>query len=271
MALSEAGADLYRPRRNAGTDAKPRWIRAPKDELKHIQRRILRSVLSDIPAHHAAYAAKGRGGTVGAASEHLGRDHLLYLDLSNFFPSVSPRQVFERLVEIGVQEGTASILTGLVTVDDQLPQGAPTSPAVADLVLYPMDARIDGLARQEGWSFTRYVDDIAVSGSQTIGTFGRRQITKIVESEGWALNDKGDVFGPQERKRILGLTVGACLSVPAEYRNRVRSTLRLVASGKKELTPAEVKSLRGKIAWIFAIHPHQGRRLRLMLDDVVSD
>lgn len=268
MSLSQAGTQAYRPTFNQGTDAKPRWIRPPRDELKRVQRQLLRSFFPDIPPHDASFAAKRRGGAVGAANQHVSHPWLLHLDLSKFFPSVAPSRVLERLRVIGVREDTANLLTDLVTVAGELPQGAPTSPAVADLVLFPMDSRIAVLATQHGWSYTRYVDDIALSGGESVGTFGRRMVMKIVAEEGWVVNDKGGLFGPADGKKILGLTIGSRVGVPAKYRQRIRSRLRLASAGKISLTASEIESIRGQVARIFAINPQQGRRLRLFVDAV---
>lgn len=271
LGLAEAGRSAYKPTVNRGTERKPRWIREPKAELKEVQRRLLRRVFSDIPAHPASFSAPGRGGTVRAATQHVSRPYLLHLDLSGFFPSVAPRRVFERLMEVGLREDTASILTGLVTVDDQLPQGAPTSPAVSDIMLFPMDSRVAPLAASQGASYTRYVDDIAVSGGRKIETFIRRMLEKIVAQEGWLLNEKGGLFGPEERKEVLGLGVGTSgVSVPKMVRSQTRSRLRLAAEGRIKLTEAELRSLRGKIAWIFSHHPSQGRKLRLLWEAASS-
>ena len=266
--LAEAGPEAYKPTWNQGTEAKPRWIREPHDELKRVQRRLLRSIFVDVPPHPAAFAAAGRGGTVAAAESHVSQDYLLHLDLSSFFPSVSPRRVFERLIKVGFQEGVASLVTGLTTVADQLPQGAPSSPAIADLVLFPMDARIHGLCELEGWTYTRYVDDIAVSGSSRVVSYGRRILTRIIEDEGWALNEKGGPAGPDRRKEMLGLTVGSRVSVPREVRSSIRSLLRLAEAGRVELSAGELNRVRGRLAWIFAVNPRQGRKLRLLLERI---
>lgn len=227
-------------------------------------------MLSDIPAHSAAFAARGRGGSPRAASAHLDQRYLLHLDLSAFFPSVSRARVLERLRQVELRDKTARLLTDLVIVENELPQGAPSSPAVADLVLYPMDRRISRLADGHGWKYTRYVDDLGVSGPKSVEQFGSRLICKIVSEEGWAINKKGGLFGPHDRKQILGLTVNSRLGVPAAYRSQIRKTLLLAGSGCLELDAATRKSLHGKIAWIFSVNPLQGRRLRLLLSQVIE-
>ena len=271
LALIEAGSAAYMPKFNKGSEFKPRWIRPPRAELKDVQKRILKLVLQDIPPHVSTYSARGRGGVLQAASEHLGNRYLLHADIRTFFPSVSPVCVLKRLMTIPMREDVASLITGLVTVDGQLPQGAPTSPAIGEIVLFPLDCRIASFATQNSLVYTRYMDDIAVSGGAKIQSFAQRMVTNMVSDEGWQLNDKGGVYGPEMRKEILGVNVGHKLSVSAIYRSQIRSILRLASSGKIILSRGELSSIRGKIAWIFAVNPQQGHRLRLLLDTVPNN
>ena len=271
LALAEAGSAAYMPKFNGGSEFKPRWIRPPRSELKDVQKRILRLVLQDIPPHAATCSARGRGGVLQAASKHIGNPYLLHADIRTFFPSVSPVRVLSRLMTIPMKEDVASLITGLVTVDGQLPQGAPTSSAIGDLVLFPLDCRIAKFAKINSLVYTRYMDDIAVSGGAKVKSFAQRMVTKMVSDDGWRLNDKGDVFGPERRKEILGVIVGHKLSVPAIYRSKIRSILKLASVGKITLSPSELSSIRGKIAWIFAVNPQQGHRLRLLLDTVPNN
>jgi RNA-directed DNA polymerase len=175
-----------------------RLIEAPKPRLKELQRRILSGILSRVPPHPAAHGfIQGRSIKTFTAP-HVGQHVVLRMDLRHFFPSFRAARIQTVFRTMGYPEPVADLLGGICTnctpretwarygnVGDydcrfqarilycrsHLPQGAPTSPAVANLCSYRADCRLAGLARSVGAQFTRYADDLAFSGDKD---FGRR-------------------------------------------------------------------------------------------------
>ena len=152
-----------------------RIIEAPKRELKELQRWILREILEKIPPHPAAYGfVKGRS-IAGFVAPHVGRRAVLKMDLRDFFPSIPGARIQAVFRTLGYPETVADLLGGICTnavrgdVPDiyrrpHLPQGAPTSPALANVCAYRLDCRLAGLAKAVGGEYTRYADDLAFSG-----------------------------------------------------------------------------------------------------------
>jgi len=189
---------------------------------------------------------------------------MIRLDLSNFFPSVSEETVRGSLALLGASEQVANTLVRLVTLPEGLPQGAPTSVAVADMVLFPLDVRLDGMAKKHGFTYSRYVDDLTVSGGQRVRGF-ERLTRRIVTDMGWKLNDKGGFVGRGERHDLLGAVVNDKPNVSREYFGEVRSYLRLVAKGHERPDERAFRSLESKVMWILSLNPNRERVLHPLL------
>jgi RNA-directed DNA polymerase len=172
-----------------------RMIEAPKPTLKELQRRLLAEILNKIPAHPASHGfLRGRSIRTYVAP-HVGRRVILKMDLQDFFPTITGARIQTVFRTMGYPESVADLLGGICTnavprdawsevaggVDSlqlaearrlysrpHLPQGAPTSPALANLCAYRVDCRLTGLARSAGAEYTRYADDLAFSGNNDL-------------------------------------------------------------------------------------------------------
>ena len=176
----------------------PRVLEAPKARLKEIQRWILHEILVHVPPHDAAQGFT-RGRSVAThARRHSGQAVVLRLDLKDFFASISAGRVFGIFRTLGYNRSVAHVLTGLCTntvpqavwqavphatdpaliqprfwlgrvlATPHLPQGAPTSPALANLAAFRLDRRLTGLATSATLAFSRYADDLTFSGSMRL-------------------------------------------------------------------------------------------------------
>ena len=194
---------------------------------------------------------------------------MLRLDISNFFPSVRESEVEEGLVRLGACEQLANALVRLVTLPEMLPQGAPTSVAIADIVLFPLDVRLAGLARKHGFTYSRYVDDITLSGGTRLRRFERRTRNIVTES-GWELNEKGGFVGPGERHGLLGAVVNAKPNVTREYFDEVRSHLRRVTQDQQRPQEEDLRKLASRVEWIISVNPDRERTLRRLLAEALA-
>jgi hypothetical protein len=194
---------------------------------------------------------------------------MLRLDISNFFPSVRECTVKEGFVRLGAHERLANTLTRLVTLPDGLPQGAPTSVAVADIVLFPLDARLAGMAERNGFTYSRYVDDITVSGGTRLARL-ERLTRRIVADAGWELNEKGGLVGPDQRHSLLGAVVNAKPNVAREYVREVRSYLRRLVKGQDRPDEEDLRKLESKVNWIVSVNPDRERTLRPLLASAIE-
>ena len=147
-------------------NGKKRWIDAPQEELKAIQTAILYKFLYRFRPHGAAVGFRKNYGVETGAKKHLGNRVVMCMDLSNFFHSINYNTVIREITYLGnklakrekdfkFSTNAAVILTELVTFKHRLPQGAPTSPALANLIAMPMDIELKTLSRLEDLTYTR--------------------------------------------------------------------------------------------------------------------
>jgi RNA-directed DNA polymerase len=248
---------------------KQRRLLVPNWNLKLVQIRLRLNLFRHLPPHEAAYAVRGRG-AVRAATVHVGRRWFYHRDIKDFYPSVSGACVRERLIELDAAVSIANLLAGLLTVHNQLPQGAPTSPVLGEIALRRMDTRITGLLHDHGLVYTRYADDITVSGGRHLADRFASKLDQIIAECGWTINGKGGIFGPDERHEMLGLKVNHKLAVSDELFERAKYTVRLARKGVIELDEAQLHSLSGTIDWITVVDPMAGQRLRRELNTINS-
>ncbi|MDR6495531.1 hypothetical protein J2797_005453 [Paraburkholderia terricola] len=174
-------------------DGRCRIIEIPKSRLRELQRKVLHGLLDRIPAHDAVHGFRRGRNTVTFAAPHAGKAVVIRFDLTDFFASVHAGRVYSAIHALGYPLEVARALTALCTnrvpsgrllapdvrdrIDWQerqryrnrhLPQGAPTSPALANLCAFRLDLRLAGLARSVGASYTRYADDLAFSGGDDL-------------------------------------------------------------------------------------------------------
>ena len=263
-----------------------RLLEAPKPRLKALQRRVLREILSVVPVHDAAHGfVPGRSARSHAAS-HTGRDVVLRLDLEDFFASVTAGRVFAIFRTAGYPETVAHTLTGLCTnvvpqsIGEQggtfrlrrrlatphLPQGAPTSPTLANLAAHGLDRRLAALAATFEATYTRYADDLVISGSHGIAGL-RAAVAEIAREEGFRVNaDKTRLMTSAGRQSTCGVVVNRRPNVPRDEYDRLKAILHNAAlDGPGALTRAH---LEGRIAWVEFLNPARGARLRERLEGI---
>ncbi|MDP3275817.1 MAG: reverse transcriptase family protein [Deltaproteobacteria bacterium] len=217
-----------------------RTICAPRAPLKRIQRAILQQFLSIVPSHPAAHGFVKKRSVVSNAAPHVGAGLVIKLDLVDFFPSVTFRRVCGTLSYLGMGDSAAWALAALIThratlpsgeaiEPGVLPQGAPTSPAMTNIICRRMDTRLDALTRKYGGTYTRYADDLtfsfASSPDKGIGRF-LWWVDSIIQQEGFTQNTvKRRVLRRSNQQRVTGVVVNHSLSVPRESRRRFRAVL----------------------------------------------
>lgn len=192
------------------------------------------------PSEHAMGFAEGRSVADNAAA-HCGQNYVYNVDLKDFFPSIAQARVWKRLQlpPLSLRQPVANVLAGLCAIKEGsgaeasyvLPQGAPTSPIVTNMVCDRLDRRLAGLARRFGVRFTRYADDITFSSMHNVyhrdGEFCR-ELRRIVEGQGFALNEgKTRLQKRGGRQEVTGLVVNERPNVPRRYLREVRGLLHI--------------------------------------------
>ena len=259
-----------------------RLLEIPKRRLRAVQRQML-SWLSAVPPHASARGFRPGASPYAHAQAHVGRRWVVRVDLADFFVRVRAARVRRVFLGLGFSRGVARILTGLTTtrplrLDDasaveralyatrHLPQGAPTSPVLANLAAWPLDVRLDSLARSLGLTYTRYADDLVLSGRWAHPDLGA-QMGATAHEEGFVVNHrKTRRMGAGRRQRVGGLIVNASVGAARADYDRLRAILHRCAKNgpvaeNREGVADFRAHLRGRIEWIGAGRPHRHRKL----------
>ena len=270
-----------------------RLIEEPKPFLKKLQRRLLHSLLDAVPPHAAAHGFRKGRSCIGAAAAHAGEAMVACFDLADFFPTFGFARVYGLFRSLGYPAAVARDLAGLCTAltppdilrgtpglaggpltNRHLPQGAPTSPALANLMAFGLDSRLAGLARSLGARYTRYADDLTFSGDARIAPILSRVVPEIAAEEGFRLNPAKTRLQPAAQRQVVtGLTVNARVNIARPEYDRLKATLHHLANpaDPRRADPAFLSSLHGRIGWVEQVNPHRGARLRLALATLALD
>ncbi len=261
VARRVAAGGMYSERTLPREGASPRTISAPVPLLKLMQRRLLRRVLEQIDVHDAAHGfVRGRS-VFSAAAAHAGQRVVACLDLRDFFGTITFARAVGFFKACGLTGKTAFLLGGLCCYKGRLPQGAPTSPMLANLICRRLDARLYGLAVKHGFAYTRYADDLIFSGPDRLVGF-LPIVRKIVEDEGFRpAEEKTRVMRSGSRQKVLGLNVNTRVSVPKRVRRLVRAMVHRQAQAAVP-DAGMTAFLAGHLAFMMPAHPAQTQRLR---------
>lgn len=251
--IARAAPTLYRTRFELKPTGGFRRIQAPHAALKQLQRRLLRWIESRANWHPAATAGVPRASQRKNALPHQRQYMLATEDVADFFPSINAHRVKRVLEKCGMQPEVAALVRTLTTRHEALPQGAPTSSLIANLVLRGMDERIDRWARRRGLRYTRYVDDITVSGDHDFED-QLPQLWEIVTGARFALRpDKRTCLGPEgEHVVTKTISVEKGLRISTGYESRIaevwtRSERLIAQAGGRSAAQRMTARLRGMI------------------------
>lgn len=289
-----------------------RQIWSPVPRLKHAQRWLLDNVLTPLPIHGAAHGFVLGQSIATNAQVHTNSQLIIKMDIKDFFPSINWRRVKGVFRQAGYAEQIATLLAMLCTEAPRqivkqghanlyvalgeccLPQGAPTSPALTNIICLNLDRRLTGLADKHGLRYSRYADDLTFSlpnqpkkttkkdsseqasakqnddnqntdnqNSALIATL-IGSVAKILQEEGFAIHpNKTRVFHQAGSQRVTGLVVNGEGEprVPRRIKRRLRATIHNLQQGKPLRTGESFATLRGYAAWIAMTEPDVGKTL----------
>ncbi|MGB8534799.1 MAG: reverse transcriptase family protein [Acidobacteriaceae bacterium] len=304
----QARLEHYHYRMLAKPTGSIRLIETPKPRLKNLQRRILGAILDNVPSHPAVHGFVKGHSIQTFAAPHVGKRVVLRMDLENFFPTFPGARVQSFFRTLGYPEPVADLLGGIATncvprrawsemikqsgfaLDPQelwhvramyarphLPQGAPTSPSLANLCSYRLDCRLGGLAQSAGAAYTRYADDLAFSGGEKFEYSAERFATQaavILLEEGFTVHHrKTRIMRPSVRQHLAGLVTNERLNVRRSDFDRLKAILTNCVrhgsdSQNREAHPYFREHLVGRIGFMESINKEKGRRLRAIFDQI---
>lgn len=203
-----------------------RYLSEPSKTLKRIQKNILKNILEERRISCYAKAYKKETSLVHNAISHIDKNVIVKLDIKNFFDNITFNKVYESCFnEVLYPKKLGMLLTNLCVYNNALPQGAPTSGYISNLVLRNFDEHIGRYCDEKNISYTRYSDDMTFSGdfnpSEIIG-----YVNSCLFNEGFKLNkDKIKVVRKNIRQQVTGVVVNEKLSIRKSYKRKIRQEI----------------------------------------------
>ncbi|MEG3975504.1 reverse transcriptase domain-containing protein [Microcoleus sp. herbarium8] len=273
-----------------------RKISAPTHLLKKTQKWILEKILENIQLHDAAHGFRLKHSIVTNAEHHVGKEVIINIDLKDFFPSISYTRVKGLFKSFGYSE-TASTIFGLICTEPKikeielngktefllswteryLPQGAPTSPAITNVLCHRLDRRLHSMAKQYGFDYTRYADDLtfSASGESLRNICNIFQNTRfIVEQEDFEINEqKTRVIRRYQQQEVTGIVVNEKLNVSREKLKNFRAVLYQIEKDGLEghnwgQSEDIIASIEGFANFVSMVNPEKGAKFKEQIDRI---
>jgi RNA-directed DNA polymerase len=284
--------------------AQPREIMAPEKELKSIQKWIANQILDKVPVSEACKGFRKDISILHNAKPHEKPLLLLKVDLLKYFDTITEKRVYGLFKMLGYHPNLAVDLARLCTARHRrnywdriqanpqeakvlqrliqakpriLPQGASTSPTIANLMAWKLDKRFLGMKAKNNFNYTRYADDLTFSiNSKDVKLPSKEIIKSIIEEEGFYLNEKKlRYLKPGMKQHVTGLTVTHGVFVPKAFRKKVQQHIYYAKKygpldhmkkweekeGRRKNHYGFQDWLHGNIAYIYSIQPNLGNEL----------
>lgn len=270
----------------AKKDGSRRQISAPKPRLKKVQRAILDEILNKLSIDESAHGFCNNRSILTNAQPHINADVVVNFDLKDFFHSITYPRIWGLFRSLGFSDQLSTILALICSESEQnhvivdgeklclssierhLPQGAPTSPAITNLICRKLDRRMAGVAKRLGFTYTRYADDMTFSGDQharkKINAL-RWQVRAVVKSEDFALHpDKTHIMTNGMRKEVTGIVVNEKPAINRKKLKKFRALLHQIEhhgpQGKSWGESDDLfASIIGYARFVHMVNPEKGR------------
>lgn len=239
-----------------------RTINAPKTALLLMQRWINTEILSNFKISSFCHAYVANRDIVTHASCHLNQRSILKIDISDFFGSIK----FENVLSIFKSAGYSNILSydlaRICTYQGFLPQGAATSPSLSNIIFFHLDQGIAKICQENGLIYSRYSDDICISGRYINSSFVK-YIFELLSESGFNVNStKTNIIRGKGRRVLTGISIGSGAPLPTkEFRRSVRQLAFELRKGEpfelmsRSLDPFIFEKLVGKLAFWQRVEP----------------
>jgi RNA-directed DNA polymerase len=256
---------------------KKRMISAPDRRLKMLQRTIAASLNVIYKPRRPVHGFVIDRSVKSNALSHLNSKFVLNLDLKDFFPSITENRVSGLLNALGIDARVSEIIARICCDKSQLPQGAPSSPVISNMICFKLDKELQVIAKAARCIYTRYADDITFSSYQPLtllfegvappaGNISAevlsKQLREAFQNNGFTINtEKAHYADRHSRRTVTGLKVNEILNVDRKYVRNVRAALYIVEKAGVEAAQKRLEEkynkrssiashLRGRIAWI---------------------
>ena len=241
-----------------------REILAPYPALLEIQYWIYNNILTKVPVSPYSHGFVCKKSIITNAKIHLNQKELLKIDLKDFFPSITINRIIYVFKSLGYTNKVSFYLASLCSYGGTLPQGAPTSPYLSNIIAKKLDKRLIGLSKKFNLRYTRYADDLTFSG-ESIPAKLLEYINEIITSEGFVINsDKTRLYKNGGKRIVTGISVtGNELKLPKDYRRNLRQELYFIMKYGYEshITKKKIRKVNyldvliGKVNFWLSIEP----------------
>jgi retron-type reverse transcriptase len=256
--------------------------------LKFLQKSILEKLLYEVPSHEASVGFQPGLSIADNAKIHSGADVVISIDLEDFFPTVKFPRVYGALQAVGFHKRVAGMITSICTWDGALPQGAPTSPRLSNMVAYRMDSKIKSYMEKKKWKYTRYADDITVSFRQEDNPdFELKSVDgiiavlkRIIMEEGFRVNEaKTKIMRKGRRQWVTGLVANEHPNILKTKFKTVRAAvhnakMRGVLQASKEQGRSKIEFeqwVSGNIAFFHMVNPEKTAPMKAQWEEVLAN
>lgn len=243
-----------------GPVKKMRTIYQPSRELKALQGWVLRNILDKLSSSPFSIGFEKNQSILNNATPHMGANFMLNIDLEDFFPSLTADKVFGVFHSLGYNRLVSSCLTKICCYRNLLPQGAPSSPKLANLICSKLDYRIQGYAGSRGLIYTRYADDLTLSAQSMKKVVKAKDfLISIIPTEGLKVNAlKTCISGPRSQKKVTGLVISQeKVGIGRLKYKEIRAKIHHIFTGRS----MEVEHVKGWLSFISSVDSKSHKRL----------
>ena len=238
-----------------------RIIDAPYPSLLYVQQWILKNILKDVHIDNSAHAYMRKKSILTNVTPHLNNKVLLKIDLKDFFPNIEKHRIIAIFLKLGYAQNVSVALASLCTFNNCLPQGAPTSPTLSNIIAYRLDRRLSSLCKKNDMVYTRYADDMVIT-SNYISLKTKDLIIDIIEDCNFIVNKDKTYLSTNQNKRIItGISIqDGITKIPRKLKREIKQEMHYLNKygfyshiNKRKITnPFYLERIRGQILfWNF--------------------
>ena len=257
---------------------KKRKITAPSQPIKLRQQWILSEILEKNKVSNNCHGFVRNRSILTNAKKHIGHKNILNIDIKDFFPSITQNMVVKEFLKMGYENSAAEALAEICCFENRLPQGAPTSPYMSNLILKEMDDELDKFSKYRKMTYTRYADDMSFSSNVDIFCL-LQDLYNIVNKYSFQINEKKTCYYQDpHRKIVTGLIVKEDeVKIPKKFKRKLKQEIyycqRFGVQQHLEYTRnceriGFKEYLYGKAYYVAMVEPELGKIFLQQLDQI---
>lgn len=245
-----------------------RNINSPYPALLECQYWVYENILKSQKIHPTAQGFTIKKSIITNSQLHVSQKEFLKIDIKDFFPSIKINRVISVFQKLGYTNHVSFYLASLCCLNEELPQGAPTSPVLSNIISIHLDKRLFAFAKKFNLRYTRYADDLAFSG-ESIPPILISYISRIISESGFQVNSTKTILHKTRGKRILtGISIANDqIKLPRDYKRKLKQEIHFIRTyglsshirKKKIKNPNYLESIIGKVCFWLNVEPESNQ------------